>query len=113
MTPPTVDRFRYPWRRLVPGELHTAVLHWQGDLDQSAHDFELVMVDAYTATPVTGVDYVIDDVDAATGTITATATIPAELDTAGMYELRWLRDAETIIAGPVLFAPSTIPQVTP
>lgn len=113
MTPPTVDRFRYPWPRIVTGETYTAVVHWQDDADQSAFTFEMLMVDAYTATPVTGVEFVVDDTDADVGLIVATATIPADVDKAAMYELRFRRDDETLIIGPAVFALSTVPAVTP
>lgn len=112
MTPPTVDRFRYPWRRVVPDEIHTVFLHWEGDTDVSSSTFTVSMVDAFTGTPVAGVTYFVDDSDAATGQITATATIPSDIDTAALYQIRVRQDGETIIAGGVQFAPTAIP-VTP
>ncbi len=112
MTPPTVDRFRYPWRRLVPGDTHSVIITRSEAVDLSANQYELVMVDAFTGTPVTGVDYTIDYTLADLGTIAASAIIPADLNTTGLYELRFretVPSSETLIAGPVVFAPSTVP----
>jgi hypothetical protein len=111
-TPPTVDQFRYPWRRLVPGETHTVRIHWQDGSDLSASTFEVLMLDAYTVELVTGAEYVVDDTDADIGTIVAVATIPADIETRDGYEIRVRQDDETIVAGPVLFAPTVLP-VTP
>lgn len=112
MTPPTVDRFRYPFRRVVPGDPHTISLFWGDGSDLSASVFDVVMLDAFTAEPVTGVNYVIDDTDAETGLIVAVASIPAGIDRFASFEIRIHQDDETIIAGPVMFALAVVP-VTP
>jgi hypothetical protein len=112
MNAPTVDRFRFPFRRLVPGETHTVYLHWADDLDVSGSTFTVAMVDAFTAVVVPGVAYVIDDSDAATGTVVAVATIPVDIDTDALFEIRVRQDDETIIAGAAQFSTSTVP-VTP
>jgi hypothetical protein len=116
MTPPTVDRYRYPWRRVVPGMPHTIVVTQQTPLDLSEHTFEVLMLDAFTADPVAGVTYTIDMTDAADGTIIARADIPADIVATDALEIRYYRidpDPELLIAGPVMFAPSTVPAVTP
>jgi hypothetical protein len=112
MNTPTVDRFRYPWRRLVPGEVHTITVHWADDRDVHLSTFTAVMVDAYTAIAVTGVTYAINATQANVGKIVATATIPADIDTDAQYEIRVKQDGETIVAGGVLFNSSVVP-VTP
>jgi hypothetical protein len=112
MNAPTVDRFRYPFRRLVPGETHTVLLHWEGDTDVSSSVFTVAMVDAFTATAVPGVAYVIDDSDAATGTVIATASVPVDIDTDALFEIRVRQDGETIIAGGAQFSTTVVP-VTP
>lgn len=112
MTPPTVDRFRFPYRRVVPGDDHPIFIHWEGDPDVSASTFTVTMVDAYTAVAVTGVTYTIDATQAAVGVITASAPIPTDIDTDALYEIRVRQDGETIIAGAVQFPSTTVP-VTP
>jgi hypothetical protein len=115
MKPPTVDRYRYPWRRVVPGLPHTIVVTRETPVDLTEHTFSVLMLDAYTATPVTGVDYTIDMTDAGVGTIVAVADIPADIVTSDALEIRLYQvdpEPDLLVAGPVLFAPATIP-VTP
>jgi len=109
MIPPTVDNFRYPWRRLVPGDNHTVSLHWAGDLDVHLSTFTVAMVDAFTGTAVPGVTYAVNATQANVGVITATAAIPSNIDTLALYEIRVRQDGETIIAGPVNFAAAVVP----
>jgi hypothetical protein len=116
MNAPTVDRFRYPFRHVVPGETHPVFLHFvtpdDDPLDVSLSVFAVVMLDAFTATAAPGVVYTIDDSDAALGVIVATAPIPVDIDTGAMFEIRVRQDDETIIAGAPQFAPTVVP-VTP
>lgn len=112
---PTVDRYRYPWRRLVPGDRHSTTIRYPAGTDLSADTFELVMLDAFTGVPISGVAYTIDMTDAATGLLVAAADIPAGVDTTIAAELRFRTLTpfnETVIAGPVVWAPATVP-VTP
>lgn len=110
---PTVDRFRYPWRRMVPGDTHYIFLHWEGDPDVSASTFTVEMVDAFTAEPVVGVTYTVDETDANIGTVSASAPIPVDISVVSLYEIRVRQDAQVIVAGPVMFAAAVVPVVTP
>lgn len=110
MNQPTVDRFRYPWRRMVPGEVHTVTLHWADGSNVSGSTFAFVLLDAFTgaaATPT--VTYAVNMAGAATGTVIGTATIPAGINVDADFELRVRQNGETIIAGPVLFASAVVP----
>ena len=109
MNPPTVDRFRYPWRRLVPGDTHTIVLQWADGLNVAGSTFTVAMLDAFTATAVAGVTYTVSMTNAATGKVTATAPIPSNIPTGSSYEIRVIQNGDTIIAGPVLFASTVVP----
>jgi hypothetical protein len=106
---PTVDRFRYPWRRMVPGDTHSIFLHWAGDPDLSSSTFTVNMVDAFTGTAVPSVTYTVNMAAANVGAISATASIPAAIDTDALYEIRVRQNGQTIIAGAVVFALPTVP----
>jgi hypothetical protein len=109
---PTVDRFRYPWRAIVPGEPHTVVLVWAPPATIAGNLYEVVMFDAATLTdPVADVVYVGDYTDEGSGRVVFTAEIPIDLDTTRLYDLRVRETApvvSTLIAGYVTFAPTVV-----
>lgn len=110
MQPPTVDRFRYPYRAVVPGDLHTIIISWEPS-SLAGNTYGASMFDAMTGVPVPGVTYTPNLAGAADGQLIFTAAIPPDLDTTKLYEIRIRQltpSVETLIAGYVSFPPTTI-----
>lgn len=114
MQPPTVDRFRYPFRKVIPGDPHTIVLSWSTPIDLSGNTYSATMVDAVSGAAVTGVAYVPDMTNAAVGVVAFNASIPIDIDTTKLNEIRVRKvtpTAETLIAGYVCYPATAIAGV--
>ena len=114
MPSPTVDRFRYPYRAVVPGDLHTVIVAWATPIDLSANTYSATMVDAATGNPVAGVAYTPNMAQGNVGVLVFTAPIPANIDTTVLNEIRIKQltpTVETLVAGHVCYPATTIAGV--